>query len=408
MPGPSNGSPIVCEGEWPAKYGPTSATSTTNASSTTPTAPSGVRAKRSRFTAPPSAASARAGRTSRSASRFRETTATAISSAIDCTARTSRIATESTSSLPRPGYANRYSTTITPPIRYCRFWANTCTAGASALRSAWRQTTRRSGKPLRRAISANSARSAWIIPARVMRTDAASVAPSSVSTGSTSRRRCASGLWPGSSSATGRQRIEPREQHEDQQRADHELRQRDDRERDERDRDVRGRPACRAATTPSRSESGIMSSAVMPASQSVALRRGCTWLQIETLLPAAKPAAESPRSPWTKPEPVGVAHRDRAIEAHVLAQLRDLGRRRRLAEHGGGGIARAAPRCRRRRASRRRAASRSRRRRGAAGTARSGGCSGQTRRGRRRASAAVRHAHPRPRARRRGSSTRRG
>ena len=41
--------------------------------------------------------------TSRSAMRFSPTTATAISSAIDWTARTSRIATESTSSLPRPG-----------------------------------------------------------------------------------------------------------------------------------------------------------------------------------------------------------------------------------------------------------------------------------------------------------------
>src|SRR4051812_33098301 len=59
--------------------------------------------------------------TSRSASRLSATTASAISKAIDWTARTSRIATESTSSLPRPGYANRYSTTITPPIRYCRF-----------------------------------------------------------------------------------------------------------------------------------------------------------------------------------------------------------------------------------------------------------------------------------------------
>ena len=39
-----------------------------------------------------------------------------------------------------------------PPTRYWMFCANTWTAGASALRSAYRETTRRSGKPFSRAI----------------------------------------------------------------------------------------------------------------------------------------------------------------------------------------------------------------------------------------------------------------
>ena len=227
-----------------------------------------------------------------------------------------------------------------------------------------------------RAISAKSARSAWIIPARVMRTEAASVAPSRVSTGRTIRRRFSSGLWPGSSSATGgsasSQEKNTRISSEPITNSGSEMTASEVVEI----ATSAGRPAWRAAMIPSSRDRGIMRSAVMPASHErrhearadlvpdrqlgagrVARRRVCRGRH------GANPLSQSAYRTT-----VGLS---RPI---VFRSLRHLRRCRGLSEDGAGGVARAAPRCRRRRASRRRAASRAPQPRGARESARPDGC----------------------------------
>ena len=106
-----------------------------------------------------------------------------------------------------------------------------------------------------RAICTYSERSTSIMPARTMRIEAASVAPSSVSTGSTSRLGCEQrARRPAGSSDTGGRHVEPGEEEQDQQRADHELGQRDDRERGD-EIGVVGRPAGPDARRPRRGAS---------------------------------------------------------------------------------------------------------------------------------------------------------
>ena len=226
-------------------------------------------------------------------------------------------------------------------MRYCRFWAKTCTAGASALRSACRQTTRRSGNPLRRAISAKSARSAWIIPARVMRTEAASVAPSRVSTGKTMQTQVLERALAGFEQRDRRQRVEPGKEHEDQQRADHELRQRDDRERGSRDSDV-GRPADVARRHDPEQQGQGNHEERGDAREPQRRHEARADLIPDRQLGAGRVARRriSEVAMGESAQPVAVLHDDGPVEAHRLPQLRHLRRCRGLSEDCAGGVAR--------------------------------------------------------------------
>ena len=102
----------------------------------------------------------------------------------------SRLATESTSSEPMPGKAKRYSTTTTPPASQARLSAVTCSAGASALGTACRLSTSRSGRPLRRAIITYSLSSTSMVLARRMRVMYGATASVSVSAGRMNMSSC--------------------------------------------------------------------------------------------------------------------------------------------------------------------------------------------------------------------------
>ncbi len=90
-----------------------------------------------------------------------------------------------------------------PPTIHCSVSASTWTVGASALRSAYLKTTRRSTTPFRRAIWTYSDDIASITPARTMRTAKPTATTTIVATGSTSTSGVASGLAPGATREIG-------------------------------------------------------------------------------------------------------------------------------------------------------------------------------------------------------------
>ena len=68
----------------------------------------------------------------------------------------SRSSTACTLSSPRPGHRKTVSVTMAPPISAPKSRPTAVTMGTSALRSAWRMTTRQPGKPFARAVRTQS------------------------------------------------------------------------------------------------------------------------------------------------------------------------------------------------------------------------------------------------------------
>ncbi len=339
-PGPSKGSPIVLAGGCPAKYGPASATSRTTTRRTTPIAPAGVRAKRNLLT--------RRRPQPRDEQQHEQVGEQVESDDRDGDQERDR--------LHRAHVADRDRVDeLFPEPRVGEEIFDDDHAAEEVLQVLREDLHRRSERvpqcmtphdpPLGEAVEP---RHLGVL--RAQRLDHARARhphgcgerrAEQRQHGQDEQARMGERALPRVEQRDRRQRREPREQHEDEQRPDHELGERDDRERDDRDRHVcrtagmarrddaeqereRDHQERRDACEPQRRRQARMNLA--PDRHAGA---GC-----EARRRVAEVALHEPG------QPVGVAHGNRAVETHVLAQLRNLGGRRGLAQHGGGGVAR--------------------------------------------------------------------